>query len=336
MPPTSMRPFARAVLPLAAVLAVASRASGAEPGTNLLENGGFEQGVSGWRVLDMSGSVAFEPDEKVKRKGHKSLRVEKRAPGRTDFLKQSARLPLGVEVVTAWCWFKVDKGARAEVEVYFFDASDETVGKGYVALVNSGPTKTWLSTTADLEVPKGAVGVGVNVKVNAKGTYWLDDLWIGYAGGGGLGNGGFEKGLHGWRPLEHGSGAAGVTVDPSVHAAGKSSARVVRTSARLLPEDGLYAEMGVATPPRARQVRFSFQARSDGAARASVAVQVLDERGVCVAIARSPVVAAGKAFVPGEVAIDVPDDGKRLVVSLVVVGEGTAWFDEVDYAWERK
>jgi hypothetical protein len=311
------------VLALATALLVAAPAPAKEPETDLLENGDFEKGVAGWRVLNMSGSSSFEPDKKVKKSGEQSLRIEKTGPDKNDWLKQSTKLPHGVKEVVARCWFKVDKGARAEVEVYFFDATDQTVGKGYVSLVASGPNKKWEKAEERLEVPKGAVGVGVNVKVTARGTFWLDGLSVSYAGGGW--NGGFEAGLAGWSPLEHGSGAAQAEADGSVHAGGKGSARVARTSPRLLPEDGLAAELAVSSGPQ----RVRFQVRVDGAARASVALQAFDVRGVCVATARSAVATAGTAFAPGEATIDVPAGAKRLTVSLVVVGAGTAWFDDV-------
>src|SRR5687768_14187356 len=110
-----------------ALLAATGVAWAAPPETPLLQNGDFEQGIAGWRVLNMSGEALFEPDTKVRHSGKQSLRIEKNGPGQQDWLKQSASLPMGVKEVRAVCWFKVDKGARAEVTVYFFDGADATI-----------------------------------------------------------------------------------------------------------------------------------------------------------------------------------------------------------------
>jgi hypothetical protein len=325
---------------LACGIALAAGApSAAAADASLLANGDFEDGIKGWRVVDPSGQCSFEPDGKVHRVGKQSLRVEKAGNQGKGFLKQTVALPEGVKELRAVCWFKVDKGARADVNVYFVGPDGEsTIGKGYVPLVGSGPNKKWEKAEERLEVPKGATSVGVNVEVTAKGTFWIDGFEITFKGAAaapvlGLQNGGFEDGLDGWRPLEFGTGATEATADKGVHAEGRSAARLVRASPRLLPEDGLSADVVLAGGAKAQ--RLAFQARVEDDARASVAVQAFDEKGICVATARTAVAPEPKKFVPGSVVLEVPKGAKRLVVSLIVVGAGTVWFDDVTLAPEK-
>lgn len=323
----------------AALLAVAAAALTADPRTlrgadrELFQNGGFEDGVAGWNALDLSGGCTFESDEKVRQSGKRSLRITKAAAGRTDFLKQSARLPGGVAEVRVACAYRVDKGARLEATVYFFDAASATIGKGDVVLFGSGPTKGFEKAALRMDVPKGAVGVGVNVKMTTPGVAWVDAFTVACDGAPpgppAIANGDFESGLDGWTPLEHGSGTAVLAADTSVRTGGRASARIARTSRRLQPEDGIASEVLFERDPG--RVRVRFQARADGDARAAVVLQAFDARAVCLATARHPV-RAGAAFSAGAAELAAPDGTRRVVVSLVVEGEGTAWFDDVALA----
>jgi hypothetical protein len=323
------RTLATALVAVAAGAAVAGKGDAAE--VDLVQNGGFESGVAGWRALNLSGQCSFESDAKEKKSGKHSLRIDKSGPGKPDWLKQSADLPGGVKDVRAAVWFKVEKGARADVTVYFFDAAGETIGKGDIALVSAGATKKWERAEERFEVPKGATGVGVNVKVTTKGTFWLDGLELKVAGAGGaaagLANGGFESDLDGWRAVEPASGTAEARADASVRASGKASARIARASARLFPEDGLVTD--VLLPGDAAKLRVAFQARVDGVARAAVILQALDERGVCVASVRAPAGIGAGRFGPGEATLDAPKGSRKLVVYLLASGAGTVWFDDV-------
>jgi hypothetical protein len=318
---------------VAVVTLIALPASAGPPEVQLLENGDFERGLAGWRALDMSGQCKFEADTKTRQSGKQSMRVEKSGPGRPDFLKQSAELPAGAKEVHATCWFKVDKGARAEVTVYFFDAAGATIGKGDLALVAAGPNKKFEKAEERYEVPKGASGVGVNVMAKGAGVFWIDGLEIACAGVAATAgppavvNGGFESGLDGWKPLAFGSDSAEAKEDAAVHGEGKASARIARTSARLLPEDGLSTE--VIAGADLGKVRLQCQARTQGDARAAIALQAFDEKGVCVATARAPITPPEDQFAAGEIALATPAGARKLVVSLIVVGAGTAWFDDV-------
>ena len=326
------------VAAVATAAVAAHSAVGAPAERKLLKNGDFESGVAGWTVLNQSGLCEFEPDTKVKQTGKQGLRVQKSGPGTADWLKQSATLPAGAKDVRATCWFKVDKGARADVTVYFFDAKGDTIGKGDMALVGSGPNKKWEQADEKYAVPKGATGIGVNVKVAAAGTFWLDglELFVAGAAPGGplaLANGGFEAGLDGWTPLAFGSESAATKADAAVHAEGKAAAQIVRASPRLFPEDGLAAEVVCDESPG--KVRLRFQQRADGDARAAVVLQAFDANDACIATERAPLAGEPGKFAAGTLALAAPPGTQRLVVSLVVGGAGTAWFDDVTLTQEK-
>lgn len=318
-------------------VAVAACAWAAPNEIELFTNGDFEEGIAGWQPLDQSRKCRFEPDTKVKQSGTQSLRITKSGPGDEDFVKQSAQLPSGAKEVRAACWFKVEKGARAAVTVYFFNAKGDTIGKGDLSLVNSGATKKFEKAEERFEVPKGATGVGVNVRMTAPGTIWVDGFEIACAdasGGaaaatpGSIVNGGFESQLDGWRTLAFGSETATTKADATVKCEGKASLRVDRTSPRLQREDGLWT--GVAGGRELGLQRLRFQVRTEGDARASAVVQALDADDLCIATLRGAAPAAARgAFVPVEIAVEPPAGSRRLVISLVVTGAGTAWFDDL-------
>ncbi len=313
-------------------------AHAAPPERKLLRNGDFESGIGEWRIVDRSGSLTVENDTKVKQGGKQSLRIARSGPGGPDWIKQSAPVPVGAREVHATCWFKVDKGARADVSVYYFDGKGETIGKGDMSLVSEAANKKWAKADERFAVPKGATGVGVNVKVTTEGTFWLDDLELSVAAGASnaplaLANGGFESGLDGWQPLPFGSGVTDAKADPSARVGGKASLRIDRASPRLAPEEGLWADVFCDSDPG--KVRLTFQARLSDAVRATVVLQTFDAADICTATERAAVSAGTGKFAAGTLLLAAPAGTKRLTVSLCVAGAGTAWFDDLVLAPEK-
>lgn len=316
-------------------------------GTELFENGGFEQGLSSWRALNLSGKCAFEIDEKVKRKGKHSLRMEKRESGRPDFLKQSGDLESAAGSVVFSLEYRVAPKSRLKVDVYFFDAEGETVGPGYIQVVNSGKTRSFESASKEVEVPEGAQGFGVNAILAEPGSAWLDEVSavqvLPKAKGGkfgsrsrrkesafALGNGGFDRNLDGWETLEGGSGRAEASLDRRVKASGKGALKLERESPRLFPLDGVVTQLEL--PPKKRKVTLGFAAHASQSARAAVILQVVDENDRALATVRKELDAEElvEGFVEESLAIELPQGGTHITVVLTVAGRGSVWFDQLE------
>ena len=94
--------------------------------------------------------------------------------------------------------YRVAKKSRVEVDVYFFDVDGNTVGKGFVNLVRSGKTKKFVKASEAFEIPDKAAGIGMNIKMTAPGTVWIDGVEVTCevkdAAPGSLANGGFVGG----------------------------------------------------------------------------------------------------------------------------------------------
>ena len=114
---------------LAALLPPAPAASVQRgPGIELFQNGGFEDGLTGWRVLNMSGSTTFELDARVRNSGQRGLKIERSgSPGRVDFLKQSADLGVRSGKVEVSLTYRLNDEGRVAADVYFFDAQGQTI-----------------------------------------------------------------------------------------------------------------------------------------------------------------------------------------------------------------
>lgn len=309
-------------------------AGGSAGDLELLQNGGFEDGLTGWTRFSNSKTAKYEPDSEAKHAGARSLRFERGAGSGADFLKQFVDVPEGHAELVVRLAYKVDKGAHLEVVFYFADAAGETIGKGPIALVNAGKTRKFESFEQTLEIPDGARRCGIDVILKQEGTVWLDAVSIAIAGGGlpelgplELANPDFEDGTRFWSELPHASGRTAFEVDSKVKASGKAALRLTRESQRRYPEDGVRAsapELG-----KARKAKLALQVRVDEGCEGVVVLQVLDARGVALGTTRLVVAPTGARFAPTELAIELPKESARLDVLLCVRGAGVVWFDDL-------
>jgi hypothetical protein len=300
----------------------APRASGEE--RNLLVNGGFEDGVAGWNVVDMAGATRIDVDDKVKADGKASLLIERDAPGGRGFVKQYVELPPTEKPLRLRLRYRVDKKSDLAAKLYFYDAAGKPVGNGPAQVFQSGRTKSFERVDEELEVPEGATRVGLEVSITS-GRAWLDAVELRADVAPGLPDPGFEAS----EPLWKSDGEVEllrVANDRKRRSQGKSSLRIERTSPRLRPEVGVVGESRVATS--AKRARLTIATLAEEGARSFVVMQAFDARGRCLASARVAATDRGDSFADTLVDLELPPDASFVRVSLLVGGTGSAWFDD--------
>ena len=87
----------------------------------LYEGGGFDQGLDGWRTLNLSGTSEFllVPEHNG---GHFALRITRGEGARSDWLKRNADLPADSGTVLLRLWHRTQGPGSAQVSGYFWDA----------------------------------------------------------------------------------------------------------------------------------------------------------------------------------------------------------------------
>lgn len=142
-------------------------------------------------------------------------------------------------------------------------------------------------------------------------------------------NGGFEKGLDGWR-TSNPSGAFQATADAKVRKAGRASAHLVKSGGSRIMADGLSLE--IPKVPAGAKVAVSAQVRGKGMKNGWLKFQVYDASGEQVldevSVNDSPFrgdfdwTAAKREF-------EIPPTAIRAELALYLYLDGEAWLDEV-------
>jgi hypothetical protein len=319
------------------VLGGVAAANGEE---NLLENGGFERKLEGWRVNATTGRARFEIDTKTMREGKRSLRVTKtgkfshgdgcfcdfdlppRAEGR---IRVSARVK-AEKLKNAWLRLQLmdQRGSRLLEDV---DLHSRAINGSF----------DWKKLEKTWEIPPGAKRGRIILDVYFGETIWLDEIEAVYlparkgkrkVAALTLENGTFDRSVDGWQPLRTPVGASLVfRVDRKVKATGKGSLCLSRDTARLLPQEGVHAD--VSEIGRAKRVALVFKVRVDDGARAVAALLAFDKHGAFLDIARTEVREPADAFAAHAVELTLPRGTAMLRVALALEGSGSVWFDDV-------
>ncbi len=318
---------------------LAGSLAGASPGEReLFADNGFEDGMSAWKSLDMSGTLELELDSKTKKSGKQSLRITRGPADKVDFVKQFAVLSPAEGEVRFSMQYRVEREGEIKIQVFFFDDSGAEVGP-FADVVQSRDTKKkWLRAEKELEVPAGATSFGLNVWALAPGTVWIDDVSAVHVGPEGakpeagplaLANGGFEVDLAGWEAQPFGSGTARAVRDGKRASAGKAALRLERQSVRLHPRDEWRA-VSAGKLSREKSVSLRYACLVGESARASLSLQALSETGALLATARAELLRATQEFESGSLALDLPPGTRKLAVTLAIGGRGSVWFDELE------
>ncbi|MBD2844048.1 discoidin domain-containing protein [Paenibacillus sp. IB182496] len=151
----------------------APSAAASSGGGNLLQNGGFEAGTSGWTPWGQSAEITV--DEAVYQEGEASLKVV--LTDKTAGAIQNVGVQGGSMYQLAF-WLKMEplnENAEFYVRTTYVssDGSKETVQLPGTSLRG---TEDWRFVKTHFQVPEDAIRMQLNPYFSWKGAYWLDGL----------------------------------------------------------------------------------------------------------------------------------------------------------------
>mgnify|MGYP001016250088 CR=1 FL=1 len=160
----------RSTVLLVAVLAVWTQAA------NSLVNGGFENGMEGWK--NNGGEVSPESYQ-----GELACTIRQTTP-RWSNVSQSVLVPEGAKSVNASGWLRSDsvRGGkenweRGRISLEFHDAEGDTVGGYPPAVGQVRGRQAWTRVSRSYPIPVGAKSVALECALaNSTGTLYCDDL----------------------------------------------------------------------------------------------------------------------------------------------------------------
>lgn len=153
------------------VVLVAAAAAAKEP-ENLLENGGFEKELDGWRIHAPSG-MRHDFDRREKKEGRRSIHLVKNARGGMDNLHARLEDLAAGRTLRVEAWFKADSLGNGWFKVFFHDAAGNDLGQGADVKPLAG-TYDWKRIELENEVPEGAASATVFVLLVMPGELWVD------------------------------------------------------------------------------------------------------------------------------------------------------------------
>jgi len=142
---------------------------------NLLTNGDWEQGGTGWnRVWSRTGDVKAELDQKEKHGGRQAIRVEH--TGEQDWsLGQEKRLTVKPGAIYELSgWMRVDGKGTGTLNVALFDAKGEAIDWSFGGR-SLRATKGWKEVRSRFIIPAGTVAIWPRLIGSGPVTVWLDD-----------------------------------------------------------------------------------------------------------------------------------------------------------------
>ncbi|CAM4504979.1 putative repeat protein (TIGR02543 family) [Paenibacillus endophyticus] len=150
-----------------------SRVSAAEAG---LINGGFENGLTGWKQNIGTTGVSASTEQKVS--GNESLKVVDASAGTTIAVESDKQAAAGGHLYSVTGAVYLESGTT-NVQLRFYDESNTLVGtppSSYVAT----PLNAWTSFNVTSEAPENAAkwSVYVNTGNSNTGTSYYDDLQV--------------------------------------------------------------------------------------------------------------------------------------------------------------
>ena len=140
-------------------------------GTNLLKNGGFEQGDQGWSMVSNTGTLRAEKDAREHKEGKASLHLVKTGKVPLDLIKQQVPLP-DTGRATARAWVRCKGAGNAFVKFFVYDANDQVLHQD-VDLVHLSGDAGWQQVEKTLDLKGASYGV-LQVVLVLGGEVWID------------------------------------------------------------------------------------------------------------------------------------------------------------------
>ncbi len=144
-----------------------------KPGTNLLRNGGFEQGLDGWRTIANSGRLTAAVQQQRRHEGKQALYVRKTGGAPLDLVTQEVELPPG-RTLTAVAQLRCKGVQNAWLKVWRYRKDGAPIDQD-VDLVRLPTDGDWQRIEKQFACD-GAVRAVVQLVVVLDGEIWLDDV----------------------------------------------------------------------------------------------------------------------------------------------------------------
>jgi hypothetical protein len=237
----SLRFSPRALLPLAIFLTVLPLMSGAEePGGNRIKNANFEEGATGWQLINFGKTGTMAMDQAELHEGNPTLRIE--SLGQLSFVRQTVTVkPHTTYLFSAYVKVKDvhEDGGAGIAGAVLMEGQSQYGSQGVYG------TSDWQKVTTQVNTEdKSVMPVGPGMGWWASkifGTGWFSDLSFTEmerdvprdnqgSEANQITNGNFEKETYGWELVNFGKGGT-IEVDPAELHDGKPTLRVEASDA---------------------------------------------------------------------------------------------------------
>ncbi|MEQ8766676.1 MAG: erythromycin esterase family protein [Planctomycetota bacterium] len=301
---------------------------------DLIANGGFEDGIKGWRLINNSGRAELDVDRRTKRKGRQALHLQKTGGAPFDVVRGEVRELQGAERLRVSAFVKGRDVERAFLKFFLWDADEEPLNDAIDIRLLTG-SFNWLEAKEEYVVPKEAKSATVMLVMVGEGEIWLDDVQVEKTAGGApinqasanlVRNGGFEDGsLSDWQTIDNsGSLTANVVSKPA--AEGRASLHVAKKGGA--PFDVIRTE--VARLSAGQKVRVSAKVRGKDLGRAFLKFFAYDDEDESLIEDVDIELLQGTFdWRPIERSWTLPKGTTRGSVMLVFVQGGELWLDDV-------
>ena len=130
-----------------------------QAGENLLVNGDFERGLTGWsRPWARSGKVKAEPEATSVHGGKTAVRLEHAGANDWSFPQEARRAVQPGQIYELSGWVRIEGKGEAALSVALFDAQKEALQWSFAARSVKGPCE-WRELRTRFVVPPGAVQI---------------------------------------------------------------------------------------------------------------------------------------------------------------------------------
>jgi len=140
-----------------------------------LQNGGFEEGLTGWKEYNREGKINRTADKTVKKNGQASLKMEALKGTVYGGVRQYVEVQPGRYLFSVWCKMQGIKGERNSTDS--ITALVATNKRNFISMGVVKGDRDWKQFKQTIEVPAGVNQVRIELWFfHASGTVWFDDV----------------------------------------------------------------------------------------------------------------------------------------------------------------